>query len=76
MVCGATGATERASRLPRCRRGARCDHRRLLPLRPAPHSQEKDKHLAANMARFAFCKEDASLLEANRRLLGLKKLAA
>lgn len=46
--------------------------------RPPPPSppQDKDKHLAANMARFAFCKEDASLVEAGRRLLGLKKPAS
>ena len=35
--------------------------------------QDKDKHLAANMARFAFCKEDASLVEASERLLKLRQ---
>ena len=50
--------------------------RALLP----PHSlspprAEKDKEIAKNMARFAFCKEDASLEEAGRRLLALRPSA-
>jgi kynurenine--oxoglutarate transaminase/cysteine-S-conjugate beta-lyase/glutamine--phenylpyruvate transaminase len=36
---------------------------------------EKDKDQAANMARFAFCKSDASLHEASKRLLALRELA-
>ena len=34
--------------------------------------EEKDKHLADGVARFAFCKEDASLEDACRRLLKLR----
>ena len=41
---------------------------------PAPRA-EKDKDLAANMARFAFCKEDESLTEACKRLLALRAYA-
>ena len=36
---------------------------------------DKDKDLAANMARFAFCKEDDSLVEACKRLLALREFA-
>jgi hypothetical protein len=34
-----------------------------------------DKDLAKNMARFAFCKEDASIVEAAKRLRVLRKFA-
>jgi len=39
---------------------------------PSAFYEERDKHLAAGVARFAFCKEDASLEEACRRLLKLR----
>lgn len=39
---------------------------------PSAFYEEKDKHLAANIVRFAFCKEDASLFEAARRLQKLR----
>lgn len=39
---------------------------------PSAFYEEKDKHLAANVARFAFCKEDPSLHEASSRLLKLR----
>ncbi len=39
---------------------------------PSSLSIEEDKDLAKNMARFAFCKEDASLHEASRRLKALR----
>ena len=47
---------------------------------PPPHTHptngaDKDKDLAANMARFAFCKEDESLVEACKRLLALRSFA-
>lgn len=35
--------------------------------------EEKDKHLSDGVARFAFCKEDASLDEACKRLLKLRE---
>lgn len=35
---------------------------------PSAFFDDADKELARNMARFAFCKEDASLLEAAKRL--------
>jgi aspartate/methionine/tyrosine aminotransferase len=40
---------------------------------PSAFYEEKDRGLAANMARFAFCKEDATLHEAAARLQGLRK---
>lgn len=40
---------------------------------PAPLSADPDKDLAANMARFAFCKTDESLADACTRLLELRK---
>ena len=46
----------------------------LSSLCPTPRA-EKDKDLAANMARFAFCKEDESLTEACKRLLALRAYA-
>lgn len=39
---------------------------------PSAFYEEKDRHLAANVARFAFCKEDPSLHEACSRLLKLR----
>ncbi|RYG48275.1 aminotransferase class I/II-fold pyridoxal phosphate-dependent enzyme [archaeon] len=42
---------------------------------PSAFFQEKDKELAKYMARFAFCKEDASLHEACTRLAKLKGAA-
>lgn len=39
---------------------------------PSAFYEEKDKHLAHNIVRFAFCKEDASLYEAGRRLQKLR----
>jgi kynurenine--oxoglutarate transaminase/cysteine-S-conjugate beta-lyase/glutamine--phenylpyruvate transaminase len=39
---------------------------------PSAFFEERDKPLAANLARFAFCKEDASLHEAAARLLKLR----
>jgi aspartate/methionine/tyrosine aminotransferase len=39
---------------------------------PSAFYMEQDKPLAKNMVRFAFCKEDASLVEAGTRLRGLR----
>ena len=44
------------------------------PSLPPPRA-EKDKDIARDMARFAFCKQDASLEEACKRLLALRPLA-
>lgn len=41
---------------------------------PSAFFEPEDKHLAANIARFAFCKEDVSLHEAAKRLLKLKEV--
>lgn len=35
---------------------------------PSSFYEEKDEHLAKNLARFAFCKEDENLKEAVLRL--------
>ena len=43
------------------------------PASARPPSQGKDKPLAANIARFAFCKDDETLFEAARRLQGLRR---
>lgn len=40
---------------------------------PSAFFEEKDKELAKNIIRFAFCKEDVSLIEACKRLEGLHK---
>jgi len=39
---------------------------------PSAFYEDKDKPLAANIARFAFCKDDATLYEAARRLQKLR----
>lgn len=48
---------------------------KVAAIPPSAFFEEADKHIAANMARFAFCKEDASLHEACNRLLHLRKFA-
>jgi aspartate/methionine/tyrosine aminotransferase len=40
---------------------------------PSAFYEDKDKELARNLARFAFCKEDVSLYEAAKRLQGLRR---
>ena len=52
-----------------------CEEIKVGSIPPSAFFDEKDKDLAANMVRFAFCKEDASLEEACKRLLGLRALA-
>jgi hypothetical protein len=57
-----------------------CTHTPHPPPFTPPHNltgcaADKDKDLAANMARFAFCKEDDSLVEACKRLLALRSFA-
>ncbi len=51
-----------------------CTHTHTHTHTPCRHA-DKDKDLAANMARFAFCKEDESLTEACKRLLALREYA-
>lgn len=46
---------------------------KVAAIPPSAFFEEPDKDIAANMARFAFCKEDASLHEACRRLLALRE---
>ncbi len=48
---------------------------KVAAIPPSAFFEGEEKALAANMARFAFCKEDASLHEACKRLLGLRKVA-
>ncbi len=43
---------------------------------PSAFYDEADKPLAANLLRFAFCKEDESLVEAGVRLAGLLPVPA
>ncbi len=40
-----------------------------------PRVAEKDKDIARNIARFAFCKDDATLIEAGKRLRALRAFA-
>ena len=40
---------------------------------PSAFYEGKEKELASNLARFAFCKEDKSLYEAGERLMGLRR---
>lgn len=46
---------------------------KVAAIPPSAFYEDKDKHLAANYARFAFCKEDESLLEASKNLLKLRE---
>jgi kynurenine--oxoglutarate transaminase/cysteine-S-conjugate beta-lyase/glutamine--phenylpyruvate transaminase len=45
------------------------------PVHSHPSFADKDKDIARDIARFAFCKQDASLHEACKRLLALRPLA-
>jgi kynurenine--oxoglutarate transaminase/cysteine-S-conjugate beta-lyase/glutamine--phenylpyruvate transaminase len=45
----------------------------VVAIPPSAFYQEADRHLAKDMARFAFCKEDASLEEACKRLLKVRQ---
>lgn len=45
--------------------------RRVACIPPSAFYEDADKHLAAGLLRFAFCKEDESLREAGVRLAGL-----
>lgn len=49
-----------------------CKEIGVAAIPPSAFYEDKDKDLARNLARFAFCKEDASLEEACRRLQKLK----
>jgi aspartate/methionine/tyrosine aminotransferase len=49
-----------------------CKEIGVAAIPPSAFYEDKDKHLAANLARFAFCKEDASIEEACKRLQKLK----
>lgn len=46
---------------------------KVAAIPPSAFYEEKDKHIAANYARFAFCKEDESLHEASKNLLKLRE---
>ncbi len=52
-----------------------CEELKVGSIPPSAFYDEKDKHLAANMVRFAFCKADESLVEASKRLLQLREYA-
>ena len=52
-----------------------CEELKVGAIPPSAFFDEKDKHLAANMVRFAFCKADESLVEASKRLLQLRERA-
>jgi aspartate/methionine/tyrosine aminotransferase len=41
---------------------------------PSAFYRPETQHLAANLARFAFCKEDSEIIEAQKRLLKLASL--
>jgi N-succinyldiaminopimelate aminotransferase len=49
---------------------------KVAAIPPSAFFEDRDKDIAKNIVRFAFCKEDASLEEACRRLLKLKDGAA
>jgi len=40
----------------------------VTPIPPSAFYEKSTKHLASNMARFAFCKTDSTLEEGKRRL--------
>jgi len=48
---------------------------KVTAIPPSAFFEGADKAIARNIARFAFCKEDASLVEASRRLKGLRAAA-
>lgn len=48
---------------------------KVTAIPPSAFFEGEDKAIARNIARFAFCKEDASLAEACRRLRGLREAA-
>ena len=43
----------------------------ITPIPPSAFYTSERKELASNLARFAFCKQDVTLIEANKRFLAL-----
>ena len=41
--------------------------RGITPIPPSAFYTPQTKHLAANLARFAYCKQDVTLIEAKKR---------
>lgn len=43
----------------------------ITPIPPSAFYTDDRKELAANLARFAFCKQDKTLVEAHKRFMAL-----